>query len=72
MLGKHERLWAAECVLMHQRLCLLKDIRAFDATNPTHVVKCRWVHVSRLLTNIELEALRQRSAASGTTMVRLP
>lgn len=72
MHANHERLSAAEFVLVHQLLCVMNDIRAFDATNPAHVVKFRGVHVARLLTDIELEALRQHFLVSGTTMVGLP
>lgn len=60
MHSKNERLWATECILLHQRLCVMNEIRSFQAKNAANVVYFRRVRVARLLSDIELEALRQR------------
>lgn len=69
MYAKHERLWEAKYVLLHQRLCVMNETYPFDATNPANVVYFHGVWVARLLSDIELEAIRQWSTASGTTVV---
>lgn len=46
---RHERLWAEECVSLHRRVCVMNEIRSFDADNPGNVVKFRGLSVLRLL-----------------------